>query len=68
MDVTELAGVYDSIAKELANQYALGYTPKNAKSDGKYRRVIVRVDQPGTTTRTRAGYIGPRAQAAPRVR
>jgi Ca-activated chloride channel family protein len=67
-DVTELAGVYDSIAKELANQYAIGYTPKNPRSDGKYRRVVVRVGQPGAITRTRAGYIAPRAQQAPRVR
>ena len=68
MQVAELAGVYDVIAKELASQYALGYTPKNARSDGKYRRVIVRVSQPNTSTRTRAGYVAPRAQQAPRVR
>jgi VWFA-related protein len=68
MDVAELAGVYDSIAKELASQYALGYTPKNPRADGTYRRVVVRVGQPGTVTRTRAGYIAPRAQQAPRVR
>ena len=67
MQVTELAGVYDMIAKELASQYALGYTPKNPRSDGKYRRVIVRVSQPGTSTRTRAGYVAPRAQRAPRA-
>jgi Ca-activated chloride channel family protein len=68
LDVTELAGVYDSIAKELASQYALGYTPKSAVANGKYRRVVVRVGQQGVTTRTRAGYIAPRAQQAPRVR
>jgi Ca-activated chloride channel family protein len=67
MEVTELAGVYDVIARELATQYALGYTPKNARTDGKYRRVVVRVSQPGTSTRTRAGYVAPRAQRSTRL-
>jgi hypothetical protein len=61
MDITELASVYGVIAEELASQYALGYTPKNPRRDGGYRRVIVRVDEPGLRTRTRTGYVGPRA-------
>jgi Ca-activated chloride channel family protein len=68
MAVTELAGVYDMIATELASQYALGYSPKNQRADGTYRRVIVRVSQPNTRTRTRAGYTAPRTQQATRVR
>jgi Ca-activated chloride channel family protein len=60
--ITELAGVYDSIAQELASQYALAYTPKNVKRDGAYRRVIVQVTQPGARTRTRAGYMSPRPE------
>jgi VWFA-related protein len=60
-DISELAGVYSSIADELANQYALGYTSKNPKKDGAYRRVIVRVtDKPGVRTRTRSGYLAAR--------
>ena len=62
-ELTELSGVYASIAEELATQYAIGYSPKNPKADGTYRRVIVRVnDKPGIRTRTRAGYTAPRAQ------
>ena len=61
IDISELAGVYGVIAGELASQYALGYTPKNPKMDGAYRRVLVRVDQPGARTRTRTGYVAPRA-------
>ena len=61
-DISELAGVYSVIADELASQYALGYTSKNPKRDGGYRRVIVRVtDRPGIQTRTRAGYMSARA-------
>jgi Ca-activated chloride channel homolog len=60
-DVTELPSVYASIAQELATQYALGYSSKNPKQDGSYRRVIVRVtDRPGIRTRTRAGYLAAR--------
>jgi Ca-activated chloride channel homolog len=62
-EIGELAGVYASIAQELATQYAIGYSSKNPRLDGGYRRVIVRIaDKPGIRTRTRAGYTAPRAQ------
>jgi Ca-activated chloride channel family protein len=62
-DISELARVYSSIADELANQYALGYTPKNPKRDGAYRRVVVRVTAvPGVRTRTRNGYMSARSR------
>ena len=62
-DVLELAGIYSSIADELASQYALGYTAKNPRLDGSYRRVIVRVaEKPGVRTRTRNGYFSARSQ------
>jgi VWFA-related protein len=62
-DLSELSGVYASIAQELATQYAIGYSSKNPRLDGAYRRVIVRIaDKPGIRTRTRAGYTAPRAQ------
>lgn len=60
--VSELAAAYGLIAEELASQYALGYTPKNVRADGKFRRLIVRVAQPGAQTRTRSGYMAPSAQ------
>lgn len=56
--IGELAGVYSSIADELANQYSIGYTPKNPRRDGGFRRVVVRVeDRPGVRARTRSGYL-----------
>jgi Ca-activated chloride channel family protein len=56
-----LSGVYTTIARELANQYSLGYTSTNQRRDGGYRRVVVRaVDLPGVQLRTRAGYLAPR--------
>jgi Ca-activated chloride channel family protein len=64
--IDELTGVYGVIAEELASQYSLGYTSKNPKKDGAYRRVVVRVvEPPGAATRTRSGYFGARAEIAP---
>lgn len=54
--IQELAGVYDMIAQELANQYLVGYVPKNVQRDGSYRRVDVRIDRAGVRARTRSGY------------
>ena len=61
---TELAGVYGIIAGELARQYSLGYMSTNTRRDGAYRRVTVRVTQPGMRTRTRTGYV---ASVTPRT-
>jgi VWFA-related protein len=44
------------IAEELRHQYALSYYPTNAKKDGAYRRVKVRVEKPGMIVRAREGY------------
>lgn len=59
-DVKELAGVYTQIADELSSQYTVGYTSKNNRRDGGWRRIVVRVDRPGATVRTKQGYYGPR--------
>jgi Ca-activated chloride channel family protein len=62
--ITELAAVYGSIAEELANQYAIGYSSKNPRRDGAFRRVIVRVaERPDARTRTRSGYMASRVTA-----
>jgi Ca-activated chloride channel family protein len=64
-DISQLAGVYDVIARELASQYALGYTSKNVRRDGSFRRVVVRLaDHPGLRTRTRSGYLSARTDRA----
>ena len=64
MDIAELPSIYSTIAEELATQYAIGYSSKNPRLDGAYRRVIVRIaDRPGIKTRTRAGYMAARSAA-----
>ena len=53
------SGVYGQISDELSSQYTVGYTSKNNRRDGAWRRVVVRVNRPSTIARTKQGYFGP---------
>jgi Ca-activated chloride channel family protein len=64
----ELAGVYDDIASELANQYSLGYQSTNMARDVGFRRIGLRVMAPGVRWRTRTGYIANDSIAADDLR
>ena len=64
--VAELAGIYGQIADELSSQYTVGYTSKNPQRDGAWRRVVVRVDRPNATARTKQGYFAPTRLSQPR--
>jgi Ca-activated chloride channel family protein len=55
----DLANVYGQISDELSSQYTVGYTSRNPKRDGSWRRVIVRVTRPSLTARTKLGYFAP---------
>jgi Ca-activated chloride channel homolog len=55
--VSELGSVYGQISDELSSQYTVGYASKNPKRDGSWRRVVVRVNRPSTTARTKQGYF-----------
>jgi len=58
-DVKSLASVYGQIYDELSSQYTIGYTSKNSKRDGAWRRLVVRVARPNLTARTKQGYFAP---------
>jgi len=52
------------IARDIRQQYKLGYVPANPAEDGKYRRIKVTVSAPGIghlRVRTRDGYLAPTA-------
>jgi Ca-activated chloride channel family protein len=57
--INDLNGIYGQIAEELSSQYTVGYTSKNPKRDGAWRRVVVRVGRPGVSARTKQGYFAP---------
>jgi Ca-activated chloride channel family protein len=56
---SELSGIYEQISDELSSQYMVGYTSKNPKRDGAWRRIVVRVAGSGANARTKQGYYGP---------
>jgi Ca-activated chloride channel homolog len=58
-DAAQLPGIYLQIADELANQYTIGYTSRNTKRDGAWRRVAVKVNRPATSARAKSGYFAP---------
>jgi Ca-activated chloride channel homolog len=55
----ELSGIYGQISDELSSQYTVGYTSRNTKRDGAWRRVVVRVNRPNAVPRTKQGYFAP---------
>jgi Ca-activated chloride channel family protein len=58
-DVRSLVTVYGQIYDELSSQYTIGYTSKNPRRDGAWRRLIVRVARPNVQARTKQGYFAP---------
>ena len=56
---SELGNIYEQISDELSSQYMIGYTSRNPKRDGAWRRVLVRVKEPNITARTKQGYYAP---------
>ena len=59
-DLSELDAVYDRIAEELRTQYNLGYVSRNARRDGKWRRIVVRIpERDELLIRHKIGYYAP---------
>jgi Ca-activated chloride channel homolog len=60
--IDDIGPVALEIARQIRNQYTIGYTPTNQALDGTYRTIRVTVSPPEQmTVRTRTGYL-----AAPR--
>ena len=57
--LSDLNGVYGQISDELSSQYTIGYTPRNPRRDGAWRRLVVRLSRPNLTARTKQGYFAP---------
>jgi Ca-activated chloride channel family protein len=51
-----LSQAFSSIADELRHQYSLSYYPTNAKKDGTFRRIKVRLEKQEMIVRAREGY------------
>jgi len=62
ISLKDLDAVYDRVAAEIAGQYTLGYQSSNARADGTWRKVEIKLARPGlkgAKLRTRAGYYAP---------
>lgn len=59
--------ICEQVAREIRNQYTLGYYPVNTARDGTFRPVQVKVIPPNgrgkLSVRTRTGYYAPKAAA-----
>ena len=57
--LSDLNNVYGQIAEELSSQYTVGYSSRNPKRDGAWRRIVIRVSRPNSVARTKLGYFAP---------
>ena len=65
-NIDEVEELVKHIAHDLRNHYTISYTPTNAKLDGTYREVAVKVNPPKNsgkiTWHTKQGYYAPKAE------
>jgi VWFA-related protein len=54
--LNDTAAQIGSAASDGAHYYTLAYYPTDGRFDGKYRKIEVKVNRPGTTARTQSGY------------
>lgn len=66
--LNQVTPVCEQVAREIRNQYTLGYYPSNTARDGTFRTVHVDVIPPRgrgkLSVRTRMGYYAPKSSAA----
>ncbi len=55
--VDEVKSAFEAILRELREQYVLGYYASDAKNDGRWHKVGVRVRRQGFNVRVRDGYF-----------
>jgi Ca-activated chloride channel homolog len=65
----DLDGAYQKVAADIDAQYTLGYLSTNARQDGTWRKVEIKVVRPGLKdikVRTRQGYFAPLKDVQPK--
>lgn len=56
-ELSEVERLAQTVARDIRNQYTIGYSPTNQNMDGSFRQIKVAVNAPGRpTARTRSGY------------
>jgi VWFA-related protein len=54
--IQDIGAAFNQISQELHSQYLLGYSPANARHDGSFRRIQVKIRTHNYTARARTGY------------
>ena len=66
-NLSQVTPICEQVAREIRNQYTLGYYPANTTRDGTFRPVQVKVIPPNgrgkLSVRTRTGYFAPKSAA-----
>ena len=56
IDTNDIDSGLKRIVADMSSYYLVGYYTKNAKLDGRFRKITVRVKRPGVNVRARRGY------------
>lgn len=59
-DMNNFAPAFRQVQNDNSVYYLLAYSPSNTKADGRFRRIRVEVDRPGSKVEARPGYFAPR--------
>ena len=68
LDTNDFAGVYTKVIADTSAYYLLGYSSTNPARDGRFRRIRVRVNKPGTARSSTATGITRTATSCTRAR
>ncbi|MCX6539563.1 MAG: VWA domain-containing protein [Acidobacteria bacterium] len=63
-DTNDPAPGIQQIYRENGSYYLLGYQPSSSRTNGRFRKVEVKVNRPSVTVRSRSGYFEPTEAAA----
>jgi hypothetical protein len=67
-DRNDLAESAFQAVNDGSEYYALTYRPEQVKANGTFRRIVVKVNRPGTQVRYRQGYFSPKDQKKEPIR
>ncbi len=63
VNANDFAGGFERLVADNSAYYLIGYYSSNDRRDGRYRKIEVKVKQPGLTVRARKGYVAARGRA-----
>lgn len=56
-NIDDMSRAFGTIARDTSTYYVIGYSPTNAKMDGKFRRIELKPTRSGIDVRARRGYM-----------